>query len=306
MPEKKFSERPEWADIKPIPQDDGPQPVVAIAYTDEFKECMDYLRAVMRVNEMSERAFDLTVRAIDLNPANYTCWQYRRLLLKALKKDLKKELDFLDMVAEENPKNYQIWHHRRVVVEWLNDASRELPFTAEMIEGDSKNYHAWTHRQWVVSTFKLWEGELAYVDELLGEDLRNNSAWNHRYFVVAKTSGFTDEVISKELETTFRYLRRAPGNESAWNYLRGCLKGRMFSEFPAVEEFLEKMLVEKIDGDSAHIKSLLVDILEERASKGDLSADGKTVEILEQLAKEDPIRAKYWNYRASTHSSDKA
>lgn len=31
-----FYEKPEWADVVPIPQDDGPNPLVPIAYT---KEC---------------------------------------------------------------------------------------------------------------------------------------------------------------------------------------------------------------------------------------------------------------------------
>ena len=55
-----FSSRPEWADVTPVPQDDGPDPVVPIAYAPEYREAMDYFRAVLASDELSQRAHSLT------------------------------------------------------------------------------------------------------------------------------------------------------------------------------------------------------------------------------------------------------
>lgn len=51
-----------------------------------------------------------------------------------------------------------------------------------------------------MQTFNLWEGELDYTEKLLREDHRNNSAWNQRYFVISQTSGFTDQVLEREVK----------------------------------------------------------------------------------------------------------
>lgn len=67
-----FSRRPGWSDVTPVPQDDGPNPVVPIAYRDEFREIMDYFRALYLADERSRRSLELTAEAISKNPGNYT------------------------------------------------------------------------------------------------------------------------------------------------------------------------------------------------------------------------------------------
>ena len=191
-----FAERPGWSDVQPIAQDDGDgEPVVAIAYSREFVDAMNYFRAIVRADERSARALELTAEVIAINAANYTAWYYRRLCLAALTVDSEQrpqrshplwtaEFDFIQAILDESPKNYQIWFHRQQVVEATQDHSRELADIATVLAGDAKNYHAWTHRQWVLRTFRQWSGEIAFIEQLLDDDLRNNSAWNHRWFVV--------------------------------------------------------------------------------------------------------------------------
>ncbi|KAF9910729.1 CAAX geranylgeranyltransferase alpha subunit [Linnemannia zychae] len=216
-----FYQKPEWADVVPIPQDDGPNPLVPIAYTRDYSTTMDYFRAMCRTQEKSERALDLTKIVIELAPSHYTVWYYRQQLLKELNKDLNEELTWIELMISEHPKSYQIWHHRQVVVgriaatlftpsntttattvstaqateavvqyDTLSESQKtavtdlvksELEVIAESLKDDTKNYHAWSYRQWVLAHFGLGPW---WVDEL----------------------AYTDKLIAEDVR-----------NNSAWN-----------------------------------------------------------------------------------------
>ncbi|KAF2809882.1 protein prenylyltransferase [Mytilinidion resinicola] len=303
-----YASDPAWADIEPLPQDDGgPHPLAAIAYKDEYSEAMSYLRAVMAKNEMSERVLGLTERIIGMNPAHYTVWLYRSRVLAALSYDLRTELAWLNPTALKHLKNYQIWHHRQTIVDALDSADGEQAFIAGMMEQDAKNYHVWSYRQWLVKRFALWDaGELEIVEAMLQHDVRNNSAWNHRYFLVfGRDDGVVVEqkTIDREIEYAKETIRKAPQNQAPWNYVRGVLRYAKLSP-ASLKEFAAGFApVERPeDIKSSHALDLLAEIYAQEQGKSE-----EAVRVLDLLAeKYDPIRANYWNFRKSQLGSASA
>jgi len=300
-----YPQRSSWSDVTPLPQDDGPNPVVKIAYTERFKEVYDYFRAIVKSGEKSPRVLELTEDALDLNPAHYTVWHYRREVLKAISADLVEELKYCRSMIEDHPKNYQVWEHRRRLIEWSQKPDQELRFVQMILSQDSKNYHAWQHRQWVNKTFGLWEGELEFTDELLEEGIRNNSAWNQRHFVITQTSGWTPEVCTREVDYSLKKIDLVKGNESAWNYLRGVLTDCMSSDTATSlrEKVFHKCkeLKELEGGDNKEVLGFIVELLKLKLEDAGDNDKGELIEELCALCKDleervDTVRRKYWKF----------
>jgi protein farnesyltransferase/geranylgeranyltransferase type-1 subunit alpha len=205
MAPKYYHDDPDWADVTPLPQDDGGlHPLAAINYTEEYSEAMSYLRALMAANEFSARALTLTEHIISMNPAHYTVWLYRAKVLSETGANLREEIEWLNPTALQHLKNYQIWHHRQTIIDKLGSADGEADFISSMLEQDSKNYHVWSYRQWLVKRFGIFDkGELSWTEGMIADDVRNNSAWNHRYYIVVGAragEGVTEDIVQREIE----------------------------------------------------------------------------------------------------------
>ncbi|BBN11361.1 protein farnesyltransferase/ geranylgeranyltransferase type-1 subunit alpha [Marchantia polymorpha subsp. ruderalis] len=309
-----FNERPEWEDLEPVPQDDGPNPVVPISYTRQFRETMDYFRAILKKDERSVRALKLTAEVVGLNSANYTVWHFRRLVLEELGSDLEEELSFMEEIADLNFKNYQFWQHRRWVAEKRGAVAvrDELKYTEIVLQDDAKNYHAWSHRQWVLLNLGGWDGELDYCSKLLSQDIYNNSAWNQRYFVITKdpSRGGLKSMLEPEVSYTLMAIQEAPTNESSWRYLRGLFKDDK-ATFITRSDVIMVCLQQLADEQSCvHALNLLLDLLSigYEPSQTDCSALGKALGtwsslvelaglLCTRLEELDSIRSRYWAWR---------
>ncbi|KAL0919138.1 hypothetical protein M5K25_011213 [Dendrobium thyrsiflorum] len=315
-----FSRRPEWSDVKPVPQDDGPNPVVPIAYRDDFRETMDYFRAVFLSGERSQRALNLTAEAISMNPGNYTVWYFRRLVLEAVNADLNDEMEYVNSVASSNSKNYQIWHHKRWLAEKLGPevAQKELEFTKRIFAIDAKNYHAWSHRQWVLEALGGWQNELDYCTELLEDDIFNNSAWNQRYFVITRSPflGGLQSIRESEVTYAVEAILSNPENESPWRYLRGLYKGDDPNLLICNNQISGVCLqVLKTKHNIIFPLSLLLDLLCHgfqpsaefvsavealRATVPESSSTSSLANTISSILETvDPIRSNYWSWRRS-------
>ncbi len=177
----------EWGDVEfaPLPLND----VVAIEFSDEFRNIFGLLLTVQHRKERSERCLRLSRAAIKLNKADVTAWRFRQETVSALAREKgaaiwTAELPFVTAIIMSSPKNYQAWEHRRFIALHLQQFDAEIDFVDLILDRDAKNYHAWAYRYWVVCEGRAQSDELGATQWFISNDVRNNSAWNHRWLLV--------------------------------------------------------------------------------------------------------------------------
>lgn len=283
-----------WDDLTPLEQNDGPKPIATIAYTEDYATMMGYLRRVMSIEEYSERAFDLTTAVIDMNPAHYTLWEYRRRIIDGIE-NKKEDMQWLDNSTLEHSKNYQIWHHRQCIDSGDEDYYRhEHEIARNVIMEDSKHYHAWTHLQWLIrqklgSVFTL-EGELEFVNSQIDSDVHNNSAWNYRYFLLHDELRKNSQLVKAERDYVEDKISLAPQNEAPWNYIAAIYeKYRNAYLSSELKELCEKF-GQGHGSPSVHALEILARLEKEDNNKH------RAKELYDLLEELNGTRKGYWTY----------
>lgn len=161
----------------------------------------------------------------------------------------------------------------------------------------------------------LFDDELIYVDKLISDDVRNNSAWNQRFFVL-KHTGFTTDVLQREIHYVMNRIRFVKNNESTWNFLRGLLLegDGTLDQFPEVVEFCEELYQNGVT--SPYLIAFLIDLYEEKYLRY-LNHNNEQIDITSNINEQnlfdkvlqlceimelqhDTIRQKYWHYVADS------
>jgi protein farnesyltransferase/geranylgeranyltransferase type-1 subunit alpha len=205
-------------------------PVASIEYTEAFRMAYGFFRAILHNDEVTWRALKLTATCLQLNPANYTVWHYRRRCLNTLHRTdhvdsntgsstdwsyVKADLDMAASLGGDNPKNYQIWYHRRAILEQLPPKVflpmvqyRELEYVHTVLCVDAKNYHAWSHRQWVISNM------VSSIMKIASSTTANNT----EEAVMLQQCDILSSLWDSELAWVEQLLQDDLRNNSAWNY----------------------------------------------------------------------------------------
>lgn len=190
-----------FADITPIPQDDGPPAETAavgrIDYAPDFVVAYDMFRAILRRDERSHRALQLTELCLQLNPANYTVWHFRRQCWLEHPEQLwpgpppgvdydLQQLAGHHKVGGDNPKNYQIWYHRRALLEVLCTLVTERAAKEISLSSLSSPPTTTLSPSFVMQAY--YQKELDYSQTVIQADSKNYHAWSHRQWVVQQLS----------------------------------------------------------------------------------------------------------------------
>ncbi|AEY95612.1 FACR094Cp [Eremothecium gossypii FDAG1] len=301
-----------YEDLEPVSLELGAEgEICQIMYSPEYARVIGLLRALMAADEVSARALALNSTALRMAPSDYTTWNHRYRLVKALygadAAKLNAELDWLDEFTLGNLKNYQIWSYRQALLRLHPEPKllRELPVLHMMLQEDAKNYHVWSYRKWAVLFFGDFRHELEYAAWMIEGDVYNNSAWAHRMFVLKSTTPSASD-IQREVDYACANIELVPQNSSSWNYLRGLydqFRGGRYDE--DVVDFALSFTGDLLDSESegnalpeirsSHALELLAHVYSQEKATHD-----KARRAYKGLASAyDPIRRPFWELQLS-------
>lgn len=278
-----YKDNYKWADIEPMEVSEWDGDGFCVKYTEEYKDLFGYFHAIMKKDEISERAVEISERVIEQVPSHYTAWWYKYHVLKKLGNiDFEKENQWINGILMENPKNYQLWFYK----EWLFkrcDVVDQISFFEHMLNSDSKNFHLWS---FAIFYGERWNKQAEIYQLALDEikrDVRNNSAWNARYIVGQKLN--VD--VTKEFKEAAATLKEISQNEPVINFLIAMCE----IDNSLIDDLLllpDEMLKKKPDNFFAYYIKLYI----ETKRNNDLEIIRK---ICNELLIIDPIRAPYYN-----------
>ena len=132
--------------------------------------------------------------------------------------------------------------------------------------------------------------ELKFTSVILDADVRNNSAWSYR----RKALAYHAHLVPDEIGFTLDKLRLAPGNESAWVYLRS-LPG--WCDDDRVIDFVVRFGLLPHGGDNVlmHIRDAVETLAILESIRGQKVRGGN---LLEALSGTDTVRERSLRFRA--------
>jgi len=302
----------EFEDVSytPLSVDSSSDAVLVIHYPLRFAHTFGLLRTVTNPNlneklECSDRMLNLLKSCALLNPADYSVWHFRSIILSSsLFKDRFQnwlnERQFLDTMIKEYPKNYQLWQHRRFVCTHFHQNSTENSYIEhekslieDVLRDDSKNYHAWSHRDWFVQMTGSFEGEIVFCERMIESDSWNNSAWNYRFELRQNAMKSSLVVCWREWEWAWNIIEQiGSNNESVWNYVKSV------STLAQINHNSTELWSEIINRNQSLTAQnhnsiwYLSAILDAYVTLN--QNPQKCTEICSKLAESDPIRKLYW------------
>ncbi|KAL7415561.1 rab-protein geranylgeranyltransferase [Mrakia frigida] len=223
----------------------------------DYRTTVDELLDRKCAETYDQASFDLTTKALHLNPELYTAWNFRRTIFlehifpqsspETIHSLLLNDLNLTTLFLKSLPKVYWIWTHRSWCLDNIPPGPRQLVDLSsssttkeEAVGAEEKKEEVVEEKDDGTWRREAWERELKLVEKMLAVDARNFHAWDYRRIVLTslrRTSSSVPHSRDSELAYTKKKIEANFSNFSAWHQ-RGKVLGE--GEFVGGEEEMKR------------------------------------------------------------------